>query len=78
MSGNQHITQPESFAKGDPVWITDDYAGSPHPAIITSALDSGRLYAESTRNVPGDSRAVQWSIPPKMVAGTVRHREAAI
>jgi hypothetical protein len=71
-------TQRESFSKGDPVWITDDYAGSPHPAVITSAWDNGHLYAESTRPVAGDSRAVQWSIPPETVADTVKHREPVI
>lgn len=68
----------ETFAEGDAVWITDDYAGSPHPAVITSAWDSGRLYAESVDRLPGDSRVVQWAIPSWQVSDMVTHRETAI
>ena len=70
--------QSGSFSKGDHVWITDDYAGSPHAAVITSVWDSGHLYAESALRIPGDSRAVQWSIPPESVSETVKHREPVI
>lgn len=71
----------ETFAEGDPVWITDGSAGSPRAAVITSAWAGGelsermgRLYAESVDRLPGDSRIIEWAIPWAAVARMVSRR----
>lgn len=62
-----------AYDAGDPVWIEDGYAGSPHEAKVT-AVDHSLLHAEGPRLI-GDSRVKMWAIPADQVPIMVKRRE---
>lgn len=64
-----------AFKVGDPVWISDGYAGSPHTAIVDGLGERGQLWATSTYRIMGDSRHVEWTIQPDKIEAMVSLRE---